>query len=73
MVTKKGIMVDPTKVAVVRDWARPTSPIEILSFVGLAGYDRCFVEGFCSIVAPLTKLTQKKISFQWSDACEVSF
>ena len=44
-----------------------------LSFIGLAGYYRRFVKGFSSIVALLTKLTQKKISFQWSEAAEASF
>ncbi|WMV37378.1 hypothetical protein MTR67_030763 [Solanum verrucosum] len=29
-----------------------------------------FVEGFSSIASPLTKLTQKKVKFQWSDECE---
>ncbi|KAF3665242.1 ATP-dependent (S)-NAD(P)H-hydrate dehydratase [Capsicum annuum] len=33
----EGIIVDPAKVAAVRDWARPTLPTEIQSFVGLAG------------------------------------
>ena len=64
MVTKKGIMVDPAKVAVVHDWARPTLPTEIQSFIGLVGYYRCFVKGFSSIAAPSTKLTLKKNSFQ---------
>ncbi|KAF3647574.1 hypothetical protein FXO37_19869 [Capsicum annuum] len=63
VVTKKGIMIDPTKVAVVRDWFRPTLPAEIQSFVGLARYYRCFIEDFSSIAAHLTKLTQKKIPF----------
>ncbi|WMV13767.1 hypothetical protein MTR67_007152 [Solanum verrucosum] len=44
----------------------------IRSFLGLAGYYRRFVEGFSSI-APLTKLTQKKVKFQWSDECEKNF
>ncbi|WMV09562.1 hypothetical protein MTR67_002947 [Solanum verrucosum] len=39
----------------------------------LAGYYRRFVEGFSSIAAPLTRLTQKKVKFQWSDDCEKSF
>jgi len=57
VVTKKGIMVDTSKVAAVRDWDRPTSPIEIWSFVGLVGYYRCFIEDFSSIETLLTKLT----------------
>ncbi|KAF3628364.1 putative PP2A regulatory subunit TAP46-like [Capsicum annuum] len=34
---------------------------------------RRFVESFSSIAAPLTKLTQKKVKFLWSNACEGSF
>ncbi|WMV42027.1 hypothetical protein MTR67_035412 [Solanum verrucosum] len=34
---------------------------------------RRFVEGFSSIASPLTKLTQKKVKFQWSYECEKSF
>ena len=36
-------------------------------------YYRRFVEGFSSIASPLTRLTQKEVTFQWSDECEVSF
>ncbi|KAH0697968.1 hypothetical protein KY289_015450 [Solanum tuberosum] len=35
--------------------------------------DDLFVEGFLSIASLLTKLTQKKVKFQWSDECEKSF
>jgi len=73
VVSKEGIMVDPKKIEVVRDWVRPTSLTEIRSFLGLAGYYRWFVEGFSSIASPLTRLTQKEVTFQWSDECEVSF
>ncbi|WMV55333.1 hypothetical protein MTR67_048718 [Solanum verrucosum] len=34
---------------------------------------RRFVEGFSSISSPLTKLTQKTVKFQWSEAYEKSF
>ena len=39
----------------------------------MASYYRRFVESFSSIAAPLTKLTQKKVKFLWSDLCENSF
>ncbi|XP_069149936.1 uncharacterized protein [Solanum lycopersicum] len=35
--SKEGIMVDPKKIEVVRDWVRPASVNEIRSFLGLAG------------------------------------
>ena len=68
-----GIRVDPQKVEAVRKWPRPTTPTDIQSFLGLVGYYRRFVESFSSIDAPLTKLTQKKMKFVWSDLCENSF
>ncbi|WMV37363.1 hypothetical protein MTR67_030748, partial [Solanum verrucosum] len=61
------------KIEAVQNWPRPTSPIDIRSFLGLAGYYRRFVKGFSSIASLLTKLTQKTVKFQWSEACEKSF
>ena len=71
--SKEGIRVDPAKIEAVRGWTRPTSPTEIRSFVGLAGYYRRFVQSFSIIAAPLTRLTRQDVSFQWSDECEESF
>uniref|UniRef100_A0A0V0GQG3 Putative ovule protein n=1 Tax=Solanum chacoense TaxID=4108 RepID=A0A0V0GQG3_SOLCH len=73
VVSGEGIRVDNQKIEAVKNWPRPTSPTEIRSFLGLAGYYRRFVEGFSSIAVPLTRLTQKKVKFQWSDECEKSF
>ncbi|XP_070013936.1 uncharacterized protein [Nicotiana sylvestris] len=39
----------------------------------MVGYYRRFVEGFLSIVAPLTRLNQKGAPFMWSNECELSF
>ena len=50
---------DPTQVKAFNNWSRPTSAIEIRSFLGLAGYYRRFVKGFSKIVMPLTQLTKK--------------
>ncbi|KAH0757858.1 hypothetical protein KY290_021351 [Solanum tuberosum] len=73
IVSGDGIKVDTRKIEAVQNWPRPTSPTEIRSFLGLAGYYRRFIEGFSSIASPLTKLTQKTVKFQWSEACEKSF
>ncbi|XP_070057468.1 uncharacterized protein [Nicotiana tomentosiformis] len=73
VISKDGIMVDPKKIEAVQKWPRPTSPTEIRSFLGLAGYYRRFVQDFSKIAAPLTKLTQKNARFQWTGECEKSF
>ncbi|XP_015075331.1 uncharacterized protein LOC107019315 [Solanum pennellii] len=71
VVSKEGIMVDPKKIEAIRGWVRPTLVTEIRSFLGLAGYYRRFVEGFSSIASRLTTLTQKEVTFQWSEECEI--
>ena len=73
MISKAGIFVDPSKVKIVVDWARPANVSEIRSFLGLAGYYRRFVEGFSCIAAPLTQITCKNAKFVWTEECEKSF
>ena len=73
MISREGIQVDLSKVKVVQKWPRPTTVTEIRSFLGLAGYYRRFVKNFSRIAAPLTRLTQKNVNFEWSEACEESF
>nr|GFC44617.1 putative reverse transcriptase domain-containing protein [Tanacetum cinerariifolium] len=69
----QGIHVDPAKIESVKDWASPKSPTEIRQFLGLAGYYRRFIEGFSKIAKPMTKLTQKKVKFEWGDKQEAAF
>ena len=59
LVCKEDIKIDPKKVKAVVHWPRPTSVIEISSFLGLAGYYRKFIKNFSKIAASLTKLTKK--------------
>ncbi|GJU75872.1 putative reverse transcriptase domain-containing protein [Tanacetum coccineum] len=43
----------------------PTTPSEIRSFLGLAGYYRRFIVNFSKIAKPLTSLTQKNKMYEW--------
>ncbi|GKE47245.1 putative reverse transcriptase domain-containing protein [Tanacetum coccineum] len=73
VIDSQGIHVDPAKIESVKDWASPKSATEIRQFLGLAGYYRRFIEGFSKIAKPMTKLTQKKVKFDWSDKAETAF
>ncbi|WMV40995.1 hypothetical protein MTR67_034380 [Solanum verrucosum] len=73
IVFEKGIDVDPKKTDAVNSWPIPLSFSNFRSFLGLASYYKRFVEGFSSIAYPLAALTQKKVKFLWSEACERSF
>jgi hypothetical protein len=73
VVNKDGLAMDSGKVQALVDWERPTSEREIRSFLGLAGYYKRFIEGFSSLLGPLTALTRKNAPFVWCDKCEASF
>ncbi|GJR38349.1 putative reverse transcriptase domain-containing protein [Tanacetum coccineum] len=73
VIDSQGIHMDPVKIESVKDWASPKSATKIRQFLGLAGYYRRFIEGFSKIAKPMTKLTQKKVKFNWSDKAEIAF
>ncbi|GKB24796.1 putative reverse transcriptase domain-containing protein [Tanacetum coccineum] len=73
VIDSKGIHVDPAKIESIKDWASPKSPTEIRQFLGLAGYYQRFIEGFSKIAKSMTKLTQKKVKFDWGDKQEAAF
>nr|GFC49072.1 putative reverse transcriptase domain-containing protein [Tanacetum cinerariifolium] len=73
VIDSQGIHVDPTKIESVKDWASPKSPTEIRQFLGLARYYQRFIEGFSKIAKPMTKLTQKKVKFEWGNKQEAAF
>ncbi|GKB57640.1 putative reverse transcriptase domain-containing protein, partial [Tanacetum coccineum] len=45
----------------------------VIDSQGLAGYYRRFIKGFSKIAKPMTKLTQKKVKFDWGDKAEAAF
>ena len=73
VVSASSVLVDPEKVEVVMSWERPKSVFKICSFLGLAGYYRRFIEDFSRLAAPMTRLTQKGVKFEWDDLCERAF
>ncbi|GKB49915.1 putative reverse transcriptase domain-containing protein [Tanacetum coccineum] len=57
----------------VKNWKTPTTPSEIRSFLGLAGYYRRFIANFSKIAKPLTSLTQKNQKYVWGVEQEEAF
>ncbi|GJS27808.1 putative reverse transcriptase domain-containing protein [Tanacetum coccineum] len=73
VVNDNGIHVDPSKIEAVKNWKAPKSPLEIRSFLGLAGYYRCFIANFSKIAKPLTSLTQKNKKYERGAEQEEAF
>ena len=68
--SESEVSVDPKKVEAVMSWERLKSLFEIRSFLGLARYYKRFIEDFSRLTAPMTRLTWKKVKFDWDDRCE---
>ena len=72
IVSDQGVEVDLENIEAVKNCPRPLTLTDIQSFLGSDNYYRRFIEGFSSIVAPLTALTKKKVKFDWFETCERS-
>ncbi|WVZ97730.1 hypothetical protein U9M48_043244 [Paspalum notatum var. saurae] len=73
IVSKGGIMVDPSKVSSVMDWKVPEVVKEVRGFLGLAGYYRRFIESFSKIAKPMTSLLEKGAEFIWNKERQAAF
>ncbi|KAE8980862.1 hypothetical protein PR002_g23987 [Phytophthora rubi] len=60
-------------ISAVKDFPRPRDPVEVKRFVHLAGYYRKFIEGFGSIMAPMTRLLRKATDWEWTEEQEFAF
>ncbi|GJQ91649.1 putative reverse transcriptase domain-containing protein [Tanacetum coccineum] len=73
VVNHDGIHVDPSKLEAEKSWKAPMTPSEVRSFLGLAGFYRCFIKNFSKIAKPLTSLTQKNQKYEWGEKQEEAF
>ena len=64
---------DLKKIEVVVEWKPLRNVTEVHSFLGLLGYCRRFVKGFSMTAAPMTRLLQKNVKYEWSEKCQRSF
>ena len=54
VVSRRGVVVDSSKIEAIMNWERPTSVTKIRSFLGLASYYRRSIKEFSQISLPLT-------------------
>ena len=65
LVHHRGISVDPAKVIAIATMKRPTTVMELKSFLGRVSYIRRFVPGLASVTTGLSKLLKKETEFTW--------
>ena len=52
----------------IQDWPEPRKVKDIQSFLGFANFYRRFISEYSDIVVPLTRLTRKGTTWNFSDA-----
>ena len=74
IISTEGIRMDPSKIASVTEWPEPKTVKEVQGFLGLANFNRKFIQGYSRIAAPLTDLTKKTESkFEFTDKARLAF
>jgi hypothetical protein len=73
IVCKQGLLVDPSKIAIIVDLPPPTSVRQLHTALGHIGYYRKFIKGYAQITTPMEKILKKYCQFQWLEECQQSF
>ena len=67
------ISVDKAKAIAIETWPIPANVSEVRSLLGFAQFFKKFIQGYSSLVKPLTDLTRKSIPFEWTEECNEAF
>ena len=60
-----SIRMDETKTKAIMDWLTPKTVKDVRSFLGLANFYRCFMDGFSKIAALMNKLLRNNQTWEW--------
>ena len=61
------------KTLAIDQYPSPIDKKELMRFLGMVGFYRCFCPNFSSVVAPLTDLLKSSVKFSWTPDCQTSF
>ena len=73
LLTQDGVKPDPEKVRAVQSMNKPENKQELLTFLGFVQYLGKFMPRMSDVSAPLRKLTEKSVAWNWSKEHDVSF
>ena len=73
LITIKGIKLQPKKVEAIHNMAPPKKRKDVRKFLGIVNYYRDMLEKRSDILAPLSRLTSKKVPFEWGKKEQTAF
>jgi hypothetical protein len=72
-IVPNGTATDEAKVEAIKLMPLPRDDTELWAFLGSANYYRRFIRDFSRIAAPLNRLLQDDVAWDWNEACETAF
>ncbi len=72
-ITQNEVTVSESKIKTIKDYPVPKSIKDIKKFLGLAGFYRKLLSNFSELVAPLSVMQCKNVTFYWNSDCQKSF
>ena len=73
IISKRGIKIDPDRVATIQQIGLPRNKKEIQSFLGKVNFLRRFIRNFAEVVKYINSMLKKDNTFQWSKEAKQSF
>ena len=73
VISKEGLQVDPTKIAVVEEISPPTNQTPVNSFVFHCSYNKRYIKNFSEIARPLHNASATNSLFQWTSEAQQAF
>lgn len=73
VIDRFGLRTDPSKVEVIMNFPVPRDAKELKRYLGLCGWYRRFINNFSQVARPLTRLTSKKVKYEWSPEANEAF
>jgi hypothetical protein len=70
IVYKQGLLVDHAKIAFIVNLPPPKLVRKLRETMGSTSYYKKFVKGYAQITAPMEKLLNNDIIFQWNENCQ---
>lgn len=67
IVSKQGLLTDPTKVFVILHFSVTVTTKQLKGFLGLTGYYRKFIRGYACISGALEELLKKDVEWEWNE------
>jgi hypothetical protein len=72
-IVPNGTATDEAKVKAIKLMPPPKDDTELRAFLGFANYHRRFIRDFLRIAAPLNRLLQDDVAWDWDEACQTAF